>query len=302
MQFALLGDIQFNLITYFDGLEGKFGADYAEHARIEGKPRLQFVGDKLDEWSLKLKFHQAYCDPETEVAKLQTAKNAHKSLAFVLANGQYKGRFVVTEVAVTSEQTDRLGSLLSAMVSVTLREAVDPPGAGVTQNAPAVVKSGAPLPHAAKTNVADMAKPNLPSFTLKTAVAAGREMAGAVSAVSRVVNIAKNLQNNPAAAIQQLQYGVPGFNQVAAAAGRLGIDLGPLPSQWADAAPVIAMSACVADEARSALSTIGATSHANLNSSMAAISHSVDSISTSLDSQSPALARLAAKTIAREWV
>lgn len=47
--FALLGDVQFDLITYFDGFESQFGADFAEHALIEGKPRLQFIGDKLDE-------------------------------------------------------------------------------------------------------------------------------------------------------------------------------------------------------------------------------------------------------------
>ncbi|EFS3478989.1 hypothetical protein HX217_005299, partial [Salmonella enterica] len=42
--FAVLGDIEFELITYWDGFEATFGVDYAEHARIEGKPGLQFVG------------------------------------------------------------------------------------------------------------------------------------------------------------------------------------------------------------------------------------------------------------------
>ncbi|EQU87532.1 phage tail protein, partial [Escherichia coli] len=47
--FAVLGDIEFELITYWDGFEATFGVDYAEHARIGGKPGLQFVGDRLDE-------------------------------------------------------------------------------------------------------------------------------------------------------------------------------------------------------------------------------------------------------------
>ena len=46
--FAVLGDIEFELITYWDGFEATFGVDYAEHARIGGKPGLQFVGDRLD--------------------------------------------------------------------------------------------------------------------------------------------------------------------------------------------------------------------------------------------------------------
>lgn len=55
--FALLGEIQFDLITYFDGFDSQFDADYAEHALIEGKPRLQWIGDKLDEISIQLSFH-----------------------------------------------------------------------------------------------------------------------------------------------------------------------------------------------------------------------------------------------------
>ncbi len=36
--FAVLGDIEFELITYWDGFEATSGVDYAEHARIGGKP------------------------------------------------------------------------------------------------------------------------------------------------------------------------------------------------------------------------------------------------------------------------
>ena len=46
-QHALLGEITFDLITYFEGMEASFSANYAEHALIEGKPRLQWVGDNL---------------------------------------------------------------------------------------------------------------------------------------------------------------------------------------------------------------------------------------------------------------
>ena len=76
--FALLGDVQFDLITYFDGFESQFGADYAEHPLIEGKPRLQFVGDKLDEIRIQLAFHLHYCDPEAELAKLKDAERYFK--------------------------------------------------------------------------------------------------------------------------------------------------------------------------------------------------------------------------------
>ncbi|HFV8933106.1 TPA: phage tail protein, partial [Escherichia coli] len=59
--FAVLGDIEFELITYWDGFEATSGVDYAEHARIGSKPGLQFVGDRLDEIQISLVFHQHYC-------------------------------------------------------------------------------------------------------------------------------------------------------------------------------------------------------------------------------------------------
>ena len=39
--FAILGEVEFDLITYFDGFESSFSANFAEHALIDGKPRLQ---------------------------------------------------------------------------------------------------------------------------------------------------------------------------------------------------------------------------------------------------------------------
>lgn len=120
--YATLGEIEFDLITYFDGLEAKFGSDYAEHALIGRKPRLQFVGDKLDELSIDLIFHASYCNPEAELARLLRAKSAHDALAFVLGNGDYKGRFVITDLQFTGRHTDRTGSLLSAEAQLSLKE------------------------------------------------------------------------------------------------------------------------------------------------------------------------------------
>ncbi|MDR5615655.1 phage tail protein, partial [Arsenophonus sp.] len=53
----------FQLGTSFDALDGTFGNDFAEQARIGHKPGLQFTGAKLDEYHLTLVLHQRYCDP-----------------------------------------------------------------------------------------------------------------------------------------------------------------------------------------------------------------------------------------------
>ena len=125
-QHAILGDITFDLITYFEGMEVKFGADYAEHALIEGKPRLQWTGDKLDEASWSLVFHAGFCDPERELLKLKAAVAKHEAMPLVFSNGDYKGWFVPTEVSVTSQQTMTDGTSVWIEVKLTLREYCEP--------------------------------------------------------------------------------------------------------------------------------------------------------------------------------
>ena len=124
--YAVLGDVEFELITYFDGMEAQFGMDYAEHALIGGKPRLQLVGEKLDEFRMELVFHASYCDPELELVKLRQAMQAGEARQFVLGNGAYKGWFVITDLTATSRQTDKVGALVSLDATVTLREYVEP--------------------------------------------------------------------------------------------------------------------------------------------------------------------------------
>lgn len=125
-QHALLGEIALDLITYFEGMEFKFGADYAEHALIEGKPRLQWTGDKLDEATWSLVFHGGFCDPERELLKLKQAIARHEALPLVFANGDYKGWFVPTEVSVTAQQTMTDGTFIWIEAKLTLREYVEP--------------------------------------------------------------------------------------------------------------------------------------------------------------------------------
>jgi phage protein U len=298
MQFALLGDVQFELITYFDGLDGKFGADYAEHARIEGKPRLQWMGDKLDEWSLTLKFHQAYCDPEVELVKLRTAMDGHVALPFVLASGDYKGKFVITDISITSEQTDTRGVLVAVGVALTLREMIDPLNSA-KPDAPGVRKAGKSLHPMAKYGQMDQAKPTGLAGSLREAVNAARDMVGAIKSVAGLVAIAKSFKNNPAAAVEQLRNGIPGFEHVVKAADRVGINLTPLQSTTNDAGPVLAAAGSVATEAHSASSLLGDVNEQNLSSRLDAVNACLGKMGREADSSSAPMARLSAKSAVR---
>lgn len=302
MQFALLGDVQFELITYFDGISAKFGADYAEHARIEGKPRLQFVGDKLDEWTLDLKFHQQYCDPEVELKKLRDAMMSHLALPFVLATGDYKGQFVITDISGDSEQTDTQGTLIALSASLTLREFVPHPDDLSNGSGAAVVRPGQALPPGAKNGTSDQAKPNVAAAKLKAAMVAGREVFSTVKAVNGIYSLAKSLQSNPLAAVEQLRNGVPGLNRIAAAADKMGLNMTPIQSDVNGGASVVAMAGSVAREARSASTVLSDVNAGNLSGRMDSLSSSLGKMGKEMDSAAPALAKLSAKATVREAV
>lgn len=123
-QFAQLGDISFELITYMDGADHKVSANYAEHALIERKPRLQWTGDNLDEMTLKLSFHAAFCQPEAEMMRLRNAVREHQALTFMYDNGHIVGDYVLLELSQTIEHAMTDGTAISATCQLTMKEYV----------------------------------------------------------------------------------------------------------------------------------------------------------------------------------
>lgn len=132
--YMLLGDVSFAVLAYVDGNERRMSADFVEHKLIEGKPRLQWVGDALDELTWRLMLHVAYCDPEAELQKLQQLLASHAAAPLLKANGDYQGTFVVTSCTLTTRWTFDDGTLICLEATVDLKEYVVPP-APVTQNA-----------------------------------------------------------------------------------------------------------------------------------------------------------------------
>lgn len=120
--FAQLGDIKFELITYFNGISETISYNYAEHERIENTPLLQFIGKNLQEENIKLNFHRWFCVPEDELQKLIEVADAATPLKFIKGNGEYVGVFVIEEIAKTTEQASPEGDLLSVQVDLKLRE------------------------------------------------------------------------------------------------------------------------------------------------------------------------------------
>ena len=120
--FAQLGDIEFELITYFNGMNESQSYNYAQHERINQKPVLQFLGLNLQEQDIKLNFHASFCTPEDEIKKLKDVANLGTPLKFIKGNGDYVGIFVITEIASVTEQATNEGDLISVQVDLKLRE------------------------------------------------------------------------------------------------------------------------------------------------------------------------------------
>lgn len=116
-QYAAWGPIAFDLFEP-EALEGNQTYDYAKHEIIEGKPRLHWIGDGLDELTLGLAWSASWCDPDAKLAELQKAAAEHKAHRFVLTNGKSPGRYVITEIGRRIEHTfaDGTGWELRTMV------------------------------------------------------------------------------------------------------------------------------------------------------------------------------------------
>ncbi|MGC0151049.1 phage tail protein [Chromobacterium vaccinii] len=123
--FALLGDIQFELITYFDGMEVNRGTKYARHEVMDDKPVLQRVGEELDELTIELAFHDYYCEPEKELKRLEGARMAGKALPLVWGNGVLAGQYVLEKIRITQQSATQLGQVTALSASISLLEYVE---------------------------------------------------------------------------------------------------------------------------------------------------------------------------------
>ena len=120
--FAQLGNIEFELITYFNGLQETQSYNYAQHERINQKPVLQYMGLDLQEQEIKLNFHASFCVPEDELKKLKDVAEIGTPLKFIKGNGDYVGVFVIAEIVSATEQATNEGDIISIQVDLKLRE------------------------------------------------------------------------------------------------------------------------------------------------------------------------------------
>lgn len=120
--FGQLGKIAFKLLPSFEEITESQKYNYAEHQVIEGKPKLQYVGDSLEEMNIKISFHSSFCTPETQLATLKTLAESHKAIPFILGSGRYLGRYFIEEISSTHRQSNAFGFLISIETNIKLKK------------------------------------------------------------------------------------------------------------------------------------------------------------------------------------
>lgn len=301
--FALLGDVQFDIIAYFDGFESQFGADYAEHPLIEGKPRLQFVGDKLDEIRIQLAFHLHYCDPDAELVKLKDALAAHQAMALVLGNGDYKGWFVLTDVQATSKHTDKAGTLIALEASITLREFVGDkknplqPPAVQPKLPPAAAKA---LPASQTAGIATLASGAAAvRDNIRQAVTYANQAQSALRVAVDAARLAQKLRDNPLAALGRVPSLLTNMKQVAGPLEKLSPTLASLTSQLPEASSILRASNNALGAVRNAQGALSAVSAGTVTGRIDYLTGQLSAATGALESAAPSISKLAGKVITR---
>jgi len=218
--YAVLDDIELEIITWLDGLDMRFGSAYAEQGLIGRKSILQHTGFSPDEVEIAAALHASWCNPAEEVARLKDAMDAARPLAFVLGTGEYRGVFVITDLEVTTRQTDGYGSVIAFECKIRLKEYVGDPAEPIP---PGVIRDGLRIPIAAEEAQAWM--PGEAGGPLDAMGAAAGDAVSAFGAVAQaasdVATLASIAQAAPASASMML----PAVAQsVAQAAGALPVE------------------------------------------------------------------------------
>lgn len=291
--FAVLGDIEFELITYWDGFEATFGVDYAEHARIEGKPGLQFVGDRLDEIQISLVFHQHYCVPDVELARVRTAMKAHQALALVFGNGDYRGWFVITDVTATSEQTDSTGNVLAVSATVSLREYTGDPKNPLQP--PAIRRQ---VPGAGAISGAVPSPCGVAQF-VRNGVNYAKQAQSVLQTTISAVRVAQKMKGNPVVALTRVPGLMSGLGNISGALGKSIPAFNVLSESMPDAISLARTASEAATYVQQAQSALSGVDKRNIAGALDTVSGQLNAAGTAFNRMSPGLSAMAARILTR---
>jgi len=121
--YFMLGNVAFEPVDLTDFNESH-SAEFAEHAVLKGKPRLQAMGEKLTELSFAIRLHHKIGGVEKRYQALLSAQSKQEAMPLIIGRGKYKGNFVITDISSATLFTDKFGNALAREMNITLREFV----------------------------------------------------------------------------------------------------------------------------------------------------------------------------------
>lgn len=131
--YATLGDIQFKNLLGPSSFSGKDEAAYAQHDVVLNKPRLQKVGDQLEEVQLGMLLHNSFCDPAQVLSQLREYTRTGTIVPLIYGTGEVSGEYVVVSIEREQKQTSPDGTLVEMQLTVKLREFFDPDKLGTKE-------------------------------------------------------------------------------------------------------------------------------------------------------------------------
>lgn len=198
--YFMLGNVAFEPVDLTDFNESH-SADFAEHAVLKGKPRLQAMGEKLTELSFAIRLHHKIGGVERRYQALLSAKSQQKAMPLIIGRGKYKGNFVITDISSATLFTDKFGNALAREMNISLREFVgdmddNPLGAALNIGGNSLL--GSILPAGAVKTLSQV----------KETVQKGAELFNQgrqiIDEVRNTVAVVRQLSNDPMAALAYL--------------------------------------------------------------------------------------------------
>lgn len=124
--YAQLGDIVFSGLLGPNKFEDSFTTDYAEHNLVENKPRLEAIGEKLQEITLSIKLHRAFTTPELFFDQLNNHRLNRTILPLLWGSGDIEGDFVIKSINRKFIQQADDGAITEMDLDIVLSEYFDP--------------------------------------------------------------------------------------------------------------------------------------------------------------------------------
>ena len=124
--YAQLGDIIFQAMFGPDQYDDTEEMEFAQIPLINRKPRLQPIGEKLQEINIGISLSTAFCTPEVELQKIRDKKSNVEVLPFIWGNGDVEGDFVIRAIKKTVNSLSPDGNFRLIYLQLTLVEYYNP--------------------------------------------------------------------------------------------------------------------------------------------------------------------------------